>query len=818
MAKKKPVTRQIKPKSEFHIEQQRWFVPAYFAVILVALLFLFRDFVFSDKMLAMSDQIQAGVFFRMFLVEHFLNSGSFPQWMPYIFGGMPYIEAFHGDIFYPLSMMKLLATDYTDYVRIQGWTLIWHIYLAGVFMYFCAKSFNLSKVASLVSATIYMFAPLLVSMIAPGHDGKIYVITLFPLVIMFLELGFTRSNKLLYFSLLGMVIGVIILSPHAQMSYYTLWAVSFYALLKLVNLFREKKSIKPLIKPGALTAYAVVIGLTLSAIQFYPGYNYTTNYSPRTDTKQGWEWSTSWSLHEEEAFSLVVNEFSGTRSNNTKTYYWGKNAFKDNSESVTVIGIFLGLIGFFFSRRREGYFFGGLALFSLIYALAATTPIYYIFFYLIPKVSALRAASMIMFMFLFSTALLSGFAIQTIKDKREQLFSDSHKRFKYLLFGFPSFMFLLAFLFTVAGKGMLNLWASIFHSTASTTLVQQGVTKLDIGYMNLPAIVSGAWMGFIFTAIVAGCIYLYTNKKSGMLILAVIPLVVVWDGLRFDSRFIDTIEPQQYFAGNPVTDYFKNIDGKYRVMNMGIIPEDMLPFFGVDVVVGYHGNQLNWYDKLLGGPQKKNRRNPRFLNLVGAKYLLLQTNDGFNPGYFGDKPVQQIVDFGPAKVLKNDNAIDRVFLADSVIVMSDIDKLVDQVINGYEDLSHVVYLEKTPTLQIKPDSMLSDSAWIIEYANDSIVIGTNCQSNRMLVLTDNYYYAWQVFVDGEKSELLRADGSFRAVELPAGTKQVKFKYKSSKYGTGKMLTGLTMVWLFVILVFYSYRGFSRKEEKETQIE
>ena len=52
---------------------------------------------------ARSDMFIAGYSFRSFGAEHFLETGTIPQWNPYLFGGLPYIGAMHGDIFYPTA-------------------------------------------------------------------------------------------------------------------------------------------------------------------------------------------------------------------------------------------------------------------------------------------------------------------------------------------------------------------------------------------------------------------------------------------------------------------------------------------------------------------------------------------------------------------------------------------------------------------------------------------------------------------------------------------------------------------------------------------
>jgi hypothetical protein len=759
-------------------------------------------------MLYGSDTIQAGIFFRNFYVDYFMEHLAVPQWNPFIFCGMPYVEAFHGDIFYPLSILKFFGSIY----RTLGINLVIHIFLAGIFMYLTARQFKLSKVASMMSAVCYTFASYLISFVSPGHDGKIFVTTLFPLVILFLDRIF-QGKAFLNASLLGLVLGVIILTPHPQMAYFTLWAAALYTLFKLIYLYREKRTILPLVRPSVLAAYAVIIGLLLSAIQFYPGYIYTSEFSPRADAKRGWEWATSWSLHEEEAFSLLIPEFCGTNSSKAKGYYWGKNNFKDNSESVGVVAIFVGLIGFFFSRRKERWFFGGLALFALLYALGSTTPLFRLFYYLIPKVKSLRAASMIMFLFSFSTAMLAGMGVQYLIDSRRNEKASPNKRLNYLLFGMPALMLLLALLFSVVGRGMISLWTSLFYRDAATRLFQKGFSKLDVAYLNLPAIQTGAWLAFLFTAVAALLIWLYRNRKAGVGLLICLVLVPVVDGVRFSKRFVGTFDQDNVWAPTPLTDFFQKQQGEYRVMNFSpALQQDLLPFHQVEMVTGYHGNQLRWYDQLLGGIGAGNQGNPRLLNLVGSRYLTIPTNQQFSPGALGKKLVFPVATFGPIQVIQNDNAFPRVYLVDHYRLFEDRKDIYPEVLHGSENLRGIVYLEQMPEINIVPDTLgaQSDSAWIMNYAIDSVLVGVSSSHNQLLVLTDNYYDAWHVFVDDVPAELLRAYGSFRAVAVPAGTEKVLFKYNSERYRLGRLVTWLTSLYLLVIFGFYLVRSRMQK--------
>lgn len=812
MAKKIKDSPAPKParRGGFDPETSRWFTPIAFGILFVILAVLFSEFLFSGKMLFMSDQIQAGVFFRSFYVDYFDAHGSVPQWNPYIFGGMPFVDAFHGDIFYPLTFLKFIGNIY----RMLGMNLFLHIFVSGIFMYLCARQFKLSKVASLAAGVCYMFSGYLISLVAPGHDGKIFVTTLFPLVMLFLDRGFERQ-PLLNFTALGGVIGLIVLTPHAQMAYFTLWAVSLYTAYKLIRMYLESRKLGMVIRPAVLTTYAVVIGLMISAIQFYPGYYYTTHSSPRVDTKRGWDWATSWSMHEEEAFSLLIPEFSGSNvQKDMATYYWGKNPFKDNSESVGVTALFLGLLGLFFSRRKGRWFFGGLAIFALIYSLGATTPAFKLFFQLIPQVSSLRAPSMIMFLFLFSISLLAGMGVQHFIETRKEEKPERDKKLLYLVVGFPGLMLVLALLFTVAGKGMLSTWCSMFYSEAATTMVQKGVSRLDLAYINLPSIQTGAWLGFLFTGLAALCIWMYKGGMMGAGILMALALIPAIDGARFGRRFVDTFDAQQQWGMNPMVQFFKNDPSQFRVMNIIKPQEDVLPFHGIEMVIGYHGNQLRWYDDLLGGPSMRNALNPRLLNLVGAKYVVGSAQQAQLPFDLGDRPVTSVATFGQLQVYRNENAFPRAFLIDKYQVIADRKDITAQVLNGTDDLRTKALLEEDPGGGITSGFAPGDSAWVVKHDIDSVVVGVRCQTGKLLILTDTWYESWHPYIDGAPAKLLRVDGAFRGVVIPPGEHTVLYKYHSSRYATGRLVTWLTSLWVLGIIGWQ----FARNRRKEIPVE
>ena len=120
----------------------------------------------------LSDQYKAGYAFRDFAAQMLRTTGGFPQWNPYIFGGMPYVAAMHGDIFYPTFLLRMiLPTDVA-----MTWGMILHFMLCGLATYwFLRGAARFSFFPALVGGAAYMMGGFVSSLPSAGHDGKIFV-------------------------------------------------------------------------------------------------------------------------------------------------------------------------------------------------------------------------------------------------------------------------------------------------------------------------------------------------------------------------------------------------------------------------------------------------------------------------------------------------------------------------------------------------------------------------------------------------------------------------------------------------------------------
>ncbi len=82
-------------------------------------------------------------------------------------------------------------------------------------------------------------------------------------------------------------------------------------------------------------------------------------------------------------------------------------------------------------------------------------------------------------------------------------------------------------------------------------------------------------------------------------------------------------------------------------------------------------------------------------------------------------------------------------------------------------------------------AQVSAPAW----TNNTVRLQAELDGDGLLVLTDQAFPGWKVFVDGEERPLLTADGIFRGVALGAGKHEVLFRYAPWTLRAGATISG-----------------------------
>ncbi|MCX6833280.1 MAG: hypothetical protein NT028_14340 [candidate division Zixibacteria bacterium] len=786
----------IEPYGGSADQRERLFVMGYVLFLFLTLLYLFRSFVFSSDMLYSGDVIAGGVFFRSFLKQALVSSCSIPQWNPLQCCGLPFVGAIHGGAYYPLTYLEIAI----GIVRGFGYSFMLHYLLAGTLAYWSARRMGLSRLAASLVGVSYGLSPCIVSWVAPGHDGKIYVATWFPLVVGLAERIF-RNGRLADVAWLGLAIALIVLTPHLQLAYYILWFLLAFVLFRgtiatgSLSGFGKQRPLRSFL----LIGLGVLIGLLISSVQILPSAHYILNDTSRGTVHRGPDFAGQFALHAEEMASIAIPEFCGTDVRSGPTLYWGKNSFKNNSEGMSALAIYLALLCFVLPGRRHKYFWGLIAGVVLLYALGNATPAFRLLLSIIPALDSMEAPSGATFIAVYAISILAGTALDGIRNVSAT--SGFRRRLVVAAIIVPPIVIAAAALVTrLDGEQALMQYAQVFYRDLIPGESGQSAAWLR-AKANLPNLTVGMFIAA--STLIVSCILIWTaysrRKWSGVLWL--IPILVATASIRFDERFIAVCDHDRLLGSTPVTETIATQAGPWRTLEYDIGEGTLqLAYAGIPSPTGLQDRIPFWYFELVGGSSRCNLHNPRLINLTGTRYLVVSRESRIPPNALGTELLDTLVNEGERILLENRNCFPRVFLVNSFEVFADRSVLIDSVLSGSSDLRRTVLLEELPRLQVTTDTAPAGEASIVYYGNDSISVAVSSSCNSFLVLTDNYHSSWHAYGDGRELRVYRADGAFRAVEVAAGTKNIVFVCRSGWVLLGKLLScgGLLLVGILLI--------------------
>jgi len=775
-----------------------------YLIFLALTLILFGKFVFSNGVLFSSDQLESGIFFRKFYSEFVKEFWEIPLWDRYISCGLPFVDATHGDTFYPAALLQFFIPLH----KALGLKLVLHVFLSGAFMFVFLKNYGLRKLSAFAGSVAYMTAPMIITLVYPGHDAKMYVAALLPLGMNFLYKGIESKGKLnyLYF---GAVVGFMILSSHLQTTYFALWFYFLYMLYRVIKDYFENRKLSDTVNKFGLFWAGIVLALFIGAVQLIPPYMYTKEFSIRgTEAKTSYEHAISWGMHPEEAMSLVVPEFCGeNRTSHVQTYeeqkkvvedggnsYWGRNAFKLNSEYSGVIILILTMLAVFFYRgkfRKDIIFFSSFGAFSVLYSLVDHTPLFRLVYSLIPGVKMFRGQGMILFILSFVLSVVAGVLIEYIIQLKEE--GKTEKYLKPLLIT-AAVIFAAGIIKSFALPAMMGIYKSVFDPARMPSPEYMSVIRSGIVIST-----------FLITASLVA-IYMYLkNSYNTLIFIAIISALLFIDTYRVNNKFIQTVSKDGLgikFTDIEITKQLRELEsqeGYFRVYDLNMFGPNQLPIHRVTTLTGFHDNELKWFRKFRGVNEEgvntdenltgnlNEYYNNNFLNLAGVRFLLYQPKDT------------------KGEVIPNANYLPRAFVVRGYEVIADEDKIVERLKSDFNPGSSVI-LEKEPKLSFIADSTAAGEIVSYKYLGNEIELEVRMNSNGIIVMTDNYFPYWHAYdQNGKELEIYKADLTYRAVELEKGDHKIIFRYISKPYIVAKYLSIIGLIFLLIVIIFVRFR-------------
>jgi len=668
-------------------------------------------------------------------------------------------------------------------------------------MYLWLRELGVSRGSAMLGGIIFMMGADLVSLVYPGGDGKLFVSALAPLAFLLTERAVSRSRVRDY-AALALGVALLVFTSHMQLAYFCIWGITLYYLFRLFQRWRQGDwGTGRLAANFAAFALAGLVGVGAAAIQFIPPLGYLREWSHRAektvnaDAAGGYEYSTTFSLHPEEIMSLVVPEFVGdnvqteTRSGMT---YWGRNAFKINNEYAGLLGLILLPLLFIRRRRALTWFFAGLAVLSLLYALGANTPLFRLF-YLIPGVRLFRAPSLIIFLYGMSVATLAALAFDRAAELGRAAVDETRAARRALWITAA----VLGVLAIMASSGILiTLWRGIFYSTIGTAKIAALATHLE-------AINTGFWIAFALTVAVAGAWEGYSRGLwSARAALIAACVIAFLDQYRVSAPYVhatalinESADPITFSADESI-EFLRQRQASgevFRVFDLtgGAYQYNVLATHGIEQMGGHHGNEIGRYRELLGGPEPENlRRSLTLFDITNTAYVTgpPQLNaPGFTEVFRGSRSF----------VYRRDPALPRAYLVGRIEVVPDTGAVSRLLSENFDFRTTALLAEPLlGGLTIQPDPQGS-VRWLQRGVNQQRLQVTTDRPALLLVL-DNFYSAWRATVDSRATPILRANYTFRAVPIPAGTHDVSFTYSTANLRTPAVVSALILVVLLLL--------------------
>lgn len=845
MAKKKqrsPEIRKVEPKKTAKpLVPEKYQDLVYIILIVVSVFFFFRETIFSDGTFNASDNI-AHESFKPYLNEA-EKADVFPQWIPYIFGGMPSYGSLlvTGDrswdivneiVFGAANAFESISNGQT--ARLAFW---YCFYAIGMYLLVMVKLKN--RHIAFIIALAAVFSTGVIHWVMIGHNTKPVALATLPFLILLLEKVRERFT-VLHGVLLAVILHVLFESNHVQMIFYVGLAAGLYILFELISRAIKKEEPLQVLKAAAVIVVAGGIAFAMSADRYLSILEYTP-YSVRGSApieKEGksdildeggndYDYATMWSFSPQEIITFAIPnyygfgklEYSGPATGGQEVMmptYWGQKPFEDVAPYMGIGILILAIIGFIYYRQNVFVqYLLAMSLFVLLLSFGSTLPVVYdFFFYYVPYFNKFRAPSMVLALMQFAVPVLAAYGIMAVVEIQKNL---NKKNQRYLLYTlvFSGAFLLIAFIFGATAKDTYISWIQ----NSSNQMAANYATQLP-EYANFiwSSMINDWYITALIAVIFAVVIYFFAKGKLSSRIfyasLAVLVLVDLW---RVGYRAMDVQEAARYEQAFTKTDVISALQKDTTYFRISEIPSQNRLFaspnapayFGLENAGGYHAAKLRiWQDMMDVADQGSTSdvTNPLLWRLMNVKYLINaeRLNFSVEPAFISKQTGHH--------VYITPGYLDRVFFVDTVEVATEMQILKRLKAMDLEPQKLALIEKDLGTRLDKPTA--GSKAFISEHDFHYIKINATATGNNFLFVSEIYYpESWTAYIDGKETEIIKTNFGFRGIVVPDGEHVVEMKFKSDAFQTGKSLSIAGNIITFLLLglgLFINFRNNNKK--------
>lgn len=718
-----------------------------------------------------------------FLGVEMIRSFQLPLWNPYNGAGQPLLATINNGFLDPFNLIFLVAAN------IYGWTayIVIQSFLVGFFTFLFLRSLRISKLGSIFGSSAFMFSGFVVVRLVFGVYGL--AIALLPFILYLIEAyKHDRKSKKIFF--LPFAVFLLVVSTQPQMMMYIFAFSGMYALYRL-NFFNKQRMMKPVL----FLIFLFFTGILLGAVQLLPTYElyqyaHVTTESSRAVIE-------TFLLPWFHLVSILVPNYFGNES----TYnFWGYGG--DYSQTIAYIGtipVFFALYSFFVQKKKITVlrFF----VFSLVVALVLSLDWFgsrWFYSLPIPLVST-GLPSRIFFLSSFSLCVLASYGfdswISQKFSKRILLYSAFFTFFVGIIVGVTVYLF------------KTNVECRMFVLDACRMVAVRNTA------LELIVFVTFLLVFFIF----------YVRKFSvfkpfvPFALILLVSAVGIYNANKFfpnspsNSFFPDhevvsalqehTTDGRVYGVGEAeiaanFASYYRIYDPQYYHPLYIFSHRELLEFANNGKVVESlpRGDAHIRYDEIPS--QELQMRQSRLFDLLNVKYLLYKKSEYPLDSYDG-----AVWDSEEWYLVERYSDSRRAYLASSVVVENNRLDTFQKLFSNSFSASNSAVLQRNLSLN-NSNEVVNGKADVLEYKPNYIKISAETDKESLLVVPDNYYPGWIATIDGNETEILRTNYTFRSVVLPEGNHTVEFFYRPTSFSLGLSVSIFAMVLLGAVYVFH----------------
>ena len=769
------------------------------------------------------------------------QTGDEPLWTNSMFSGMP---------------TTMISTEYKgNYLKnvydslFVGPRPASYLILGLVSFYLLLLAFGVNPWLSIVGALAFGFCSYNFQILQVGHNAKMVAISLMPMVLASVVFAF-RKNRWLGAVFFGITLAFQIMANHPQITYYLAFIVLFYEIAQLYKAIKAK-ALPAFVKTVTLLVVAVLFAAATNVNHLWPTWEYgkytmrggselTLNQANQSKGGLDKEYATAWSYGIDETLNLLIPNFmggasGGELSKNSETYkflksqgasnadqivkqlplYWGNQAFTAGPMYMGAIAIFLFVLGLVLIKGPMKWWIVGISLLALFLGWGRNFMFLSSFFYdYIPLYNKFRVPSMMLIVLQLTIPLLGIYTLNKILNGEfeKKTLIKGLKISIGVTGGICALFALLPGLagsFTSPADGQYPDWIRQYLPQDRESLLRSDAFR-SLVFILLAGIAIWAWV---------------IQKIKSTHVAIVMGLLILADMWTVDKRYLNNdhfVQKREFnnqYQPRPVDKaILADKDPNYRVLDIAVNTfNDSHTSYHHKTIGGYSAAKLQRYQDIIDyfiypemqsiGQALENSptlsaieeslSKQKVLNMLNTKYVIVQANAA---------PVNNKYAYGNAWFVKDYELVETP--DEELLGLKQIDPKETAVIS--KDFESIIQdkgfnFDENATIQLT------------SYAPNKLEYKTSAANEQLAVFSEVYYpKGWNVSVDGNKTDLLRADYILRAMIVPAGEHTITFEYKPESYYMGAKVSAISSSLLLLALlggiVFYAIR-YSRKKEE-----